>query len=412
MSTKSTWFLSNVLTRDYTPWANRYVYWLKTPFGALSAAAFCGLLIGWFVTPQGYAIVGAIVGVLAIGVVWPWIGLRGIACQLGFSQARCEEGTNVTVEVEIVNRWPFPVWGLAIERGFFVSDAQGNSAVVSLARIPGWSTCRFTFPFQPELRGAYPEISPQITTEFPFGLWKALRPCNVSQKLLVWPRFYPLASLPLPAGAAQHLFSPSDQRSGDEGERIGARPYRQGDSLRNVHWAQTARCDRMIVCERQGAAQTNVCIVIDCQAASHRGQGADATIEWALRIGGSVAVALFQQNVRVSLEIENQNFALDANPASWRKMQDAMARFALSNPVRLPSRRRNGVVIVVRTNLSEPLCGESRAIVLNVATNESEKSDAHQRMASPWIGIDSLPAAAAELQNGWKKQRKEAWRHV
>ncbi|WP_161603366.1 DUF58 domain-containing protein [Blastopirellula marina] len=412
MSIKSIWLSRNVLTRDYTPWANRYVYWLKTPFGALVAAAVCALLIGWFVSPQGYAIVVAIAAVLAIGIAWPWIGLRGVACQLRFSKPRCEEGANVTVEVEIVNHWPFPVWGLAVERGFFVNDAAGNPAVVSLARIPGWSTCRFTFPFQPERRGAYPEISPQITTEFPFGLWKALRSCNVRQTLIVWPRIFPLASLPLPAGTARSLFCPSDQRTGDEGERIGARPYRQGDSLRNVHWAQTARCDRMIVCERQGAAQTDVRIVIDCRAATHRGQGTDATIEWALRIGGSVAVALFQQNVRVSLELENQIFALDANLASWRKMYDAMARFALSNSTRAPTRRRDGVVIAVRTNLAEPLVGESRAIVLNVATDDSKKLAASRRAGSPWIAIDSLPAAAAELQNGWRKQRKEAWRHV
>ncbi|MFI4875119.1 MAG: DUF58 domain-containing protein [Blastopirellula sp. JB062] len=408
MNTQPKTTLRDLLTRDYTPWANRYVYWLKTPLGILISAACVSLVLGFFVTPQGFTLVGAIVGVLMIGIAWPWLGLRGIGCKIRFSTARCEENADVALHVEVANRWPFPVWGLALERGFFGEDSQDDSAVVSLARIPGWSTCRFSFPFQPEIRGAYPQVAPLITTEFPFGLWKANRTCEVAETLIVRPRIYPLAALPLPAGTAQQLFTPSDHRAGDEGERIGARPYRQGDSLRNVHWAQTARCDRLIVCERQGAAQTDVGIVIDCQAENHFGEGPDATIHWALRIGASVAHALSQQNIRVTIEMGDQYFPLDASPSSWRKMYDAMARLKPSHGPRPVPRQRQALRIVIRTSQAEPFAHETRAIVLD-STGSGLAASSHA--AEPWLKLDPL-TAAAELQPRWNKRRQEEWRCV
>ncbi|PQO46709.1 DUF58 domain-containing protein [Blastopirellula marina] len=391
--------LRSLLTRDYTPWANRYVYWLKTPLGALIAAAAAALLVGWLVTPQGFVIFGAVAGVLAIGVSWPWVGLRGIACTIRFPQTRCEEGELVPVAVEIANRWPFPVWGLAIERGFFRTADAEQAAVVALSRIPGWSTCRFSFEFRPELRGVYPAGAPIIATEFPFGLWKARRESEVVESLVVWPRVLPLASLDLPAGNCRHLVGASDARSGDHGDRTGARPYRQGDSLRNVHWAQTARCDRLIVSERQESAQTAARVVIDCCATHHRGAGPSSTLEWAIRIGVSVAAALAKQNVQVTVELGKQTCSLDGSLTSRRRMLDAAARLEPVAATTQTDGARGALNIVVRTDLTPPLPGESRAIVINVAA----ETGAGRR--GNWIEVDAGDSIATEFSRAWQRQR-------
>ncbi|TWT29639.1 DUF58 domain-containing protein [Blastopirellula retiformator] len=394
--------LRQLLTRDYTPWANRYVYWLRTPFGVLIAAAVVSLVLGWFVTPQSFVIFGAIAGVLAIGICWPWIGLRGVGCSLRFPRQRCEEEEEVAVEVEIVNRWPFPVWGLAIERGFFHSEQGEREAVVSLARIPGWTTCRFSFTYRPMVRGVYPTTPPSIATEFPFGLWKASRPTQVAQSLIVWPRVFPLTSLELPSGNCRQLLGASDTRSGDHGDRTGARPYRLGDSLRNVHWAQTARCDRLIVSERQEAAQTAVTVVIDSSQSQHRGVGRDATLEWSLRIGLSVAAALVKQNVTVHVALGGQTHLLDGRPASWRRLLDTAAQLTPSaaTPTAVSA---NGLVIGVRTDLAPSTPRESRAIVLRT----NEESDARAEPKGNWIELDAREVSGAKFQEVWNRRRKK-----
>ena len=76
--------VDDVLNHDFCPWANKYVYWLKKPMGILIVAAIAAFLCGLFVTPQGLVISAAIMATLALGIVWPWIGLLGLSCELRF----------------------------------------------------------------------------------------------------------------------------------------------------------------------------------------------------------------------------------------------------------------------------------------------------------------------------------------
>ena len=57
MNTKT---LSELLDKDFFPWANQYVYWLKKPLGLLVVAAFASFLCGLFVSPQGLVIAATI----------------------------------------------------------------------------------------------------------------------------------------------------------------------------------------------------------------------------------------------------------------------------------------------------------------------------------------------------------------
>ena len=62
-------WISNFANRDFCPWANRYVYWLKQPVGWLLVAAAASLLIGLFVAPQGWVMFTALLAVILLGVV-------------------------------------------------------------------------------------------------------------------------------------------------------------------------------------------------------------------------------------------------------------------------------------------------------------------------------------------------------
>jgi len=195
------------LHHEFLPWSNRYVYWLKTPLGALFVASLFSLLCGLLVAPQGLVVAGGTLVVIALGIAWPWLGLRGVSCELAFSQRRTREGQPVVVVANIVNRWPWPVWGLEIEHGFFAA-AEGDpdsATVVALARVGGWSRCEFRWEHVPAQRGRYPRAVPRLATAFPFGLWKATQPILVRESLLVWPRTCPLDRLSFKSGARRWL---------------------------------------------------------------------------------------------------------------------------------------------------------------------------------------------------------------
>ena len=183
----SKWLRTLFVEREFCTWATPYLRWFRQPLGVLMLLATAALLCGLFVAPQGFVVLAAILAVISIGCIWPWIGIRGVSCQLKFTANRTEEGKPVEAELVIANRWPWPVWGLAIEGGFAAQDESGNEetnqASIAVARVGGWSRGYFNWTFTPEQRGCFPMTDPKLVTEFPFGLWKAKRGVEVLSKL-------------------------------------------------------------------------------------------------------------------------------------------------------------------------------------------------------------------------------------
>lgn len=112
------------------------------------------------------------------------------------------------------NRWVYwlkrPVWGLSVVRGFAVQDATDTAEGVSLARVHGWSTAEYSWPFVPQIRGKYPLTAPEVETGFPFGLYRATRRATVDGYVVVWPKTVMLSGLP---DAAETR--PSDEQLAD-----------------------------------------------------------------------------------------------------------------------------------------------------------------------------------------------------
>ncbi len=233
------------------------------------------------------------------------------------------------MQIRITNRWPWPVWGLALEQGFAVfADVtrQEIGESVALARVPGWSTSEFAWSFIPQRRGVYPLETPAVETGFPFGMVKARKECIADNELLVWPRTVTLESLPDTFDQAPREDQLTDRKAGDCGDMLGTRPFRQGDSLRRVHWAQTARQGRMIVCERQSPAACSVRVIVDLRPAIHSGEGPTSTLEQALRITASVCQSLRAQRASVECVIGREVVTLGNSESDWRRLLDLLAR--------------------------------------------------------------------------------------
>ena len=92
-----------------------------------------------------------------------------------------------------------------------------------------------------------------VETVFPFGLFRAWTVWRPASRVLAWPRPEPHPP-PLPAPATAH----GDQRptlSGHGGELDGVRPWRRGDTMRQVVWKKVARSGELVSRETTGTAQ-------------------------------------------------------------------------------------------------------------------------------------------------------------
>jgi uncharacterized protein (DUF58 family) len=444
---------------DFCPWANRYVHWLKQPIGWFAAGALASLLAALFVAPQSWLVFGALVAVMVLGVAWPWISMHGLSATLVFDRGRCRETESVSVRLTIRNRWPWPAWGLVVERGFFEpqGEADPTSAVTALARVPGWSQSDYAFLFRPERRGVYPRVPPVLATGFPFGIWSRTRPIPVEGELIVWPQTVSLTSVPAVGGDRRTVAGSYVDSAGDDGDILASRFYREGDPLRRVHWAQTARRDVLVVCERQTTARRRVVVALDGAAFAGSTRRDESRRDWAVRVCASLCRELHAHHCDVECRLNGQSLLLEPGPAGLRRLLDRLARYEPSDDTKIagpafrdqrdsPSTRDDGsepnahffcpgasctsprdadgfgagslLIVVSRELRSVPRSsrGRSAARPRWVLIDDRRPGDAGSTgntvatAAKPWIVLDATADVAGQLQAQWGKQCHDDWR--
>ncbi len=404
------WFLrmDSALNHDFCPWANRWVYWLKNPFWdlvlAVVASAACGVLLNSY----AFCLTGILLLITGVGVIFPWLTMRGIDGHVAFDVRRTRVNRPVLVRLQIRNRWPWPVWGLSVVRGFAVRDTADTAEGVSLARVPGWSTVDFSWQFVPVRRGRYPLMLPEVETGFPFGLYRASRATTVEGHLVVWPQTVALAGMPDACETNRADDDLADRRVGDFGDILGTRPFRDGDSLRRVHWAQTARQQMLIVTERQAPAMTSVRVTLDSDPASYRGMSSpgaeDRLFELCVRVAASVCESLHRQHSRVELVTGDQLLAAGEAATGFDRLMDALAQVTLAERPGLRRHRgwseADGFRIAVTTpaGLSGPSCRWNGQHVITVAV-EAERETSGGRL---WIRLEGSDAVDRMLPRLWK----------
>ena len=387
-----------------------WVYLLQ-PISVLVLAGLTALLGGLFVAPQGYIICAAISTVIAIGCAWPWIGLRGLDCQLRFIGTRTEEGKPVEIEISITNRWPFPAWGLAIEGGFhLLSEEQhsgSESPVIAVSRIDGWSRTRHRWQFVPEVRGEYPLANPRLITGFPFGLWKAEKPVKVLSRMIVWPRRFRLPPLLLPGGTQSCAGQPSEGTTGRFGQRTAVREYRPGDSMRQIHWAKTAFYDKLVSWEREGYANTEALVSLDTHPSLHRGTGPNSSIEWAVRIAASICETLLKQQISVNVVSDAGSYRAKMHGNQTIAMLDWLATLGtdkthgVAKTGKAKARSRSaGLTIHVTTIHSSGISTDSVVLVTGPDGKATRYENSNTRS---WMTIAAEGNIESQVRAGWQR---------
>jgi uncharacterized protein (DUF58 family) len=377
--------------------------------GSLGSAAAAAGLCGLFLHPQGFVVFFGILAVTALGLVWPWLSVIGLSASLVIDRSRCREGESVATRIVLRNTMPWAAWGLSVRGGIHDGDGDSHAGIplVGLAVLGGWRTVAETVEFVPGLRGEYPRRPPRVVCGFPFGLWEAWRPLEVTSTLLVWPRTVPVAAVPESKGEQVWDGLATRDRAGHWGDPLGVRPYRRGDPLRQVHWSLTARHGQLIVREVQSNAVPRVLIVLDVNPAVHAGSGPDSSLEWAIRVAASFAEGWIGQGAEVELVFDGASAYPRGRSAQARSaaVLDALARLksgSTRDQTRLlaliqSGRADHGHRVVVTTNrgLREldlaglPPSG-SRFVVLQTEPFDHERAGgvAAPLPLVPWIEID------------------------
>jgi uncharacterized protein (DUF58 family) len=293
---------------DFCPNLNKYVHWVKQPIGWVSLATIFSLLVGILIGPQGFILATAFSSLLAVGLAWPWLSVKGITCTLVLPAEQLLEGKDFDVVFKVKNYWPFPVFGLMV-KGDFLQDRHLDEepVVFSLRWVPGWADTEFRVPTVASCRGELPRGEILVANGFPFGLYEFSKIVDVPKTTTVWPATNVLDDDLNTFATARSLKGKLCDRPGDIGDSIGVRAYQQGDRLKNIHWAQSARSQRLMVRERQSPASTKASVILDLSPEVHEGVGSQNSFEQAIRIAASVCWKLHQSTADIQLNIIGLN---------------------------------------------------------------------------------------------------------
>lgn len=324
---------------DFCPGINRYVYWLKEPVGWFVLATLCSLLVGAFLSPLGWTVAMGLIGILILGLGFPWIATKAIYCELAPHRTEVHEGESTHLILQVTNRLPFPVMGLMIEG--WDSDSEENSpsgndkslGCVGLARVPPWSKASYRLPYVPLYRGRYPKGQPKIACSFPFGIWTARRSLHKVQPVTVWPLLIPVQGS-VEVSGNKRAESGFGQRVSTTGDFLGTRDFRQGDSLKSIHWVQSARLDQWIVCERGGPQRETLELCLDTGPSLGTKEERRENLAWRVRIAASLVEILVAHHIPFRLFIDGEPRAVGVGGQAREACFDLLAEIDLdgSNP--------------------------------------------------------------------------------
>lgn len=402
----------SMLNYDFCPWANRWVYWMKNPLASLAAAAIAATCCGIFVNPAAFLVLAAILLVGIIGAAWPWLSVRGLSAEGEFEQTRCHHGQAVIVRIRVINRLPWPAWGLSIRKGFHESGNEADG--IALSRVRGWSEIEFEWTFTPPRRGVYPLEKPHIDTAFPFGLWHAFKPIEMQNELIVWPKSVSLDAMPDASELQTREDQLTDRRSGHCGDLVGVRPFRTGDSLRRVHWQQTARTGRLIVIERQAPSTCAVRVAVDVDVSRHLSDS-DSSLEQTLSLAASVLESLHRNHAFVELQVHEEVVPVGESQRELIRGLDTLARVPVQgvhchHECHLDQPTKGLPTIAITTDLAfshhrghrHTNVGERFIVVRTSATDESSSAeygcDCHS-----WIEVNSNDSLEEVFPTRWRR---------
>lgn len=200
--------------------------------------------------------------------------------------------------------------GRATDRGLSFCDVPAQGSTVARLRVT------------PPLRGCHGLPTLRVETHFPLGLFRAWSVWRPAAELLVYPAPERPAP-PLPAGEpAGDGAQPLPAHAGG-GEFDGVRPWRRGDTLRQVVWKKVARSGELV--SRDTRSSASRALVLDWPAS---GAGLAADPEARLSRLAAWVLSAEQQGLAYALHLPGAELPRAAGEAQQRAALAALARWS------------------------------------------------------------------------------------
>jgi len=367
------------------------------------AAVICGSYIG----ERDFVRIGLLAAVVP---VLAWVLLlrteREVWLRRNLSSLQVEAGETAHIEVQVGNAGRRTGELLLEEQ---LPAALGGSQRFLLAPLPARAETTLSYPVRTHSRGRYVLGPMHVRVADAMGMVELDQILPSTSTILVTPRTEPLPQIPLVgrwAGAGENR---TRDLLGGGSPDVSIREYRLGDDLRRIHWPTSARVDELMVRREEQQWQSRCTLLLDNRRSSHRGYGADSSMETAVR----AAASIMRNLVALDFEVRLVTATGRSSSHGWHQgargatLPEQLERLALMGMTRneqlatdwVDESHQGGMLLAVLGHLEEPdrrlLSGlaQAGAAAYAVVVDVSDWSAA---------GPTDQPATASLRGSGWK----------
>ena len=234
-----------------------------------------------------------------------WLFLTSLTIQLQLSRkmiSRVIENDTLEVVSQIRNSSFLPVFNFVLEDNFSCTQLDQEKKNFFVGYLGLKSSCEIKYDYLCFKRGDY-KMGPFIVYFFdPLNLFFFKRTFGVYSSVVVYPQIFKIEKFPALTRSILPWFGIETARSsGDDDEFYGVREYKDGESVKKIHWISSARKNKLIVKQFQLQSFFGTTIVFNLEKAKNLGQGKESVAEYIIKIAASVASYLTEKNVSIEL---------------------------------------------------------------------------------------------------------------
>jgi uncharacterized protein (DUF58 family) len=289
-----------------------------------------------------FVLAGMIAGPLLLSWRWVAASLAELRVERELPKNVCA-GDMLVGHVKLTNaRRRRGSWAVVVEERI---ERAGEPAVrpnIYFPHVAAGQTRDMAYRGRLPRRGRYAVGPFQVSTRFPFGLFRRVITLGATESLIVFPRLGRLAQGWM---ARQHeSFEGSERRrqryNRVEGEFYGVRDWQTGDSRRTIHWRSSARRGGLVVRRFDQPHNQDIAVLVDLWQPVSPGPEELDRVELAVSFAATIVADVCRKgggNVLLGTTATPNDSA--SGPASAAMLQDAMEQLAVAeaaNEDRLP----------------------------------------------------------------------------
>jgi len=276
-----------------------YVKWFLLGFFFIAS-----LLIGLKTTREFFFFFAYfLLSATAVSLIWLLLSFFTAHLQLSRRMiSRVTEGDILEVVARIDSISFLPIFNFTLEDNFSCSQPNQEKKRFFISYLGSKASCQIKYDYLCFKRGEY-QAGPFVVYFFdPLNLFFFKRTFPVYSKVVVYPQIFKIERFPALTRSVLPWFGIETARSsGDDDEFYGVREYKEGESVKKIHWISSARKNKLIVKQFQLQSFFGTTIIFNLEKAKNIGEGKESVAEYIIKIAASVAHYLTEKGVSIEL---------------------------------------------------------------------------------------------------------------